>query len=58
MWNGNRQAVVPQKQDEQEVWGAPKEQSNNFLLQSLYQKTVVEEKKALVHFTWEKEGQG
>lgn len=49
--------MVPQKQKEKEVWGAPKEQSNDFLLQLLYQKTVVEEKKASVHFLWEKEAQ-
>lgn len=57
MWDGNRQAMVPQKQKEKEVWGAPKEQSSDFLLQLLYQKTVVEEKKASVHFMWEKEAQ-
>lgn len=27
-------------------------QNNNFQLQTLYQKTVVEEKKAFVHFMW------
>lgn len=37
---------------------APKEQHSNFPLQPLYQKTVVDEKKALVHFMWEGRGRG
>lgn len=37
---------------------APKELHSNFPLQPLYQKTVVDEKKALVHFMWEGRGRG
>lgn len=37
---------------------APNEQHSNFPLQPLYQKTVVDKKKALVHFMWEGRGRG